>query len=143
MADPLSVTASLLAVITVAVQSTKTLYETVQRYKNRNKTLGRLQQELEALTNILDALMDAINAEDAMLALLKGPIERCGQVCIDFSKSMESFGGKSKAGFLDWTKMEFRRGDINEFIDTLAEYKSTISVGIATITLSVTQLCLT
>jgi hypothetical protein len=31
--------------------------------------------------------------------------------------------------------MEFMRGDINEFIDTLADYKSTITIGLGTITM--------
>ncbi|OJJ67275.1 hypothetical protein ASPBRDRAFT_59258 [Aspergillus brasiliensis CBS 101740] len=35
--------------------------------------------------------------------------------------------------------MEFMRGDISEFIDTIAGYKSTISVGLGTITMSMIQ----
>jgi gas vesicle protein len=134
MADPLSITASVLAVISAAVQSTKSLYETVQRFKDRNKTLRRLQDELEDLVNILDSLTEVTNAETSMLALLKGPIDRCSQICREFEQSMKAFSGKSKTGFRDWTKMEFMRGDINEFIDTIAGYKSTISVGLGTIT---------
>ena len=137
MADPLSITASLLAVIAAAMQSTKSLYETVKRFKDRNKTLRRLQDELKDLTNILDSLAQVTNAEQSMLTLLQGPIERCSQVCREFEQSMEGFGGKSKTGFRDWTKMEFMRGDMNEFIDTIAGYKSTISVGLGTITMSV------
>jgi hypothetical protein len=142
MADPLSITASALAVITAAVQSAKSLYETVQRYKSRNKTLGRLQDELEDLANILNSLTQVTNAEASMLTLLKGPIERCSQVCHEFEQSMKVFSGKSKTGFRDWTKMEFMRGDINEFIDTIAGYKSTISVGLGTITMLVAIPCL-
>jgi hypothetical protein len=142
MADPLSITASVLAVITAAVQSTKSLYETVKRFKDRNKTLRRLQDELGDLTNILDSLTQVTNAEASMLTLLQGPIERCSQVCHEFEQSMEVFSGKSRTGFRDWTKMEFMRGDINEFIDTIAGYKSTISVGLGTITMLVAISCL-
>ena len=142
MADPLSITASLLAVTTAAVQSTKSLYETIKRFKGRDKTLRRLQDELGDLTNILDSLAQVTNAEQSMLTLLQGPIERCSQVCREFEQSMEIFRGKSKTGFRDWTKMEFMRGDMNEFIDTIAGYKSTISVGIGTITMLVATPCL-
>ncbi|KAJ5452462.1 hypothetical protein N7445_000645 [Penicillium cf. griseofulvum] len=135
MADPLSITASVLAVITAAVQSTKSLCETVKRFKDRNKTLRRLQDELEDLTRILDSLMHVINAEASILALLKGPIDRCSQVCREFEQSMQVFNKKSKTGFRDWTKMEFMRGDINEFIEVIAGYKSTISVALGTITM--------
>lgn len=105
------------------------------RFKDRNKTLRRLQDELEDLTKILDSLAQVINNEMSILALLQGPIDRCSQVCREFEQSMKIFSGKSKTGFRDWTKMEFMRGDINEFIDTIAGYKSTISVGLGTITM--------
>lgn len=137
MADPLSITASALAVITVAVQSTKSLYEAVSRYKGRDKTLGRLQDELQDLTKILDALKQVVDAEASMLELLHDPIDRCSKVCQEFEQSMGSFWRKSKTGIRDWTKMEFMRGDINEFIDIISGYKSTISVGLGTINMFV------
>jgi len=142
MTDPLSITASLLAVTTAAVQSTKSLFETIKRFNDRNKTLRRLQDELVDLTNILDSLAQVTHAEQSMLTLLQGPVERCSQVCREFERSMEAFSGKTKTGFRDWTKMEFMRGDINEFIDTIAGYKSTISVGLGTITMLVAIQCL-
>lgn len=135
MADPLSITASVLAVVTATIQSSKSLYETVKRFKDRNKTLRRLQDELEDLGNILNSLKEAVNAEVSVLALLRGPLDRCSQVCREFEQTMQMFTRKSKTGFLDWTKMEFMRGDINEFIDTISGYKSTISVGLGTITM--------
>lgn len=138
MADPLSITASLLAVTTAAVQSTRSLYETIKRYKDRDRTLRRLQDELKDLLSILDTLAQLADAELPLLKLLQGPIERCSQVCHEFEKSIEVFTGKSKTGIRDWTKMEFMRGDINEFIDTIGGYKSTISVGLGTITLYIT-----
>ncbi|KAG7137729.1 hypothetical protein HYQ46_008460 [Verticillium longisporum] len=52
---------------------------------------------------------------------------------------MEDFNGKSNIGFRDWTKMEFMKGDINEFMDTLSGYKSTISVGPGTLTLQMSK----
>jgi hypothetical protein len=142
MADPLSVTASVLAVITAAVQSTRSLCETIKRFKDRNKTLRRLQDELEDLGKILDSLIHVINAEASILALLQGPIDRCSQVCREFEQSMQVFNKKSNTGFRDWTKMEFMRGDINEFIDVIAGYKSTISIGLGTITMLVAIPCL-
>ena len=138
----MSITASVLAVITAAIQSTKSLHETVKRFRERNKTLRRLQDELADLTNILNTLTQVTSVETSMLALLQGPIDRCSQVCREFEQSMEVFSGKSKTGFRDWTRMEFMKGDINEFIDTIAGYKSTISVGLGTITMLVAMPCL-
>jgi DNA repair ATPase RecN len=137
MAEPVSITASLLAIITVAIQSTNTLKEVVQRFKERNKTLRRLQDELEDLSKILNLLKSAVDTDASVLALLEGPVGRCSKLCREFEDSIKAFAAKSKIGFRDWTKMEFKRGDINEFIETLAGYKSTISVGLGTITMLV------
>lgn len=141
MADPLSIAASVLAVITAAVQSTKSLQGTVKRFRNRDKTLRLLQNELDDLTNILESLQQVTNNERSILALLQGHIDWCNQICSEIEQSIKVFSGKSKTGLLDWAKMELMRGDISEFIDTIAGYKSTISVGLGTITMSVTRSC--
>ncbi|ORY62628.1 uncharacterized protein BCR38DRAFT_372645 [Pseudomassariella vexata] len=140
MADPLSVGASVLAVVTAAVQATKSLQATVKRYKDRDKTLSRLQDELDDLIIILASLQDVVETEAAILELLKGPVSRCSQLCRDFEVAMEKFRGKSKIGLRDWARMEFMRGDINEFMDSLANYKSTITVGLGTITMRTSKL---
>lgn len=137
MADPLSVTASVLAVVTAAVVSIRSLCDTVKGFQNRNNTLKRLQHTLQDLVVILDSLTTVISTDVSVVALLQGPIDRCQELCTDFEQSMKRFHGKSKAGLLDWTKLEFMRGDINDFIDTIEGYKSTITVGIGTVTLSV------
>ncbi|KAE8422383.1 hypothetical protein BDV36DRAFT_231608 [Aspergillus pseudocaelatus] len=140
MADPLSVTASAVGIITVAIQSARSLVETIKRFRDRDKTLRRLQDELKDLTNILDALAQVNKSETSMLSLLQDPVTRCSQVCCEFEASMKAFGAKSKTGIRDWAKLEFMRGDINEFIDTIAGYKSTISVGLGTITMQTTKI---
>jgi hypothetical protein len=137
MADPLSISASLVALITATVTSVKSLHGTVSRFKGRDKTLGRLQNELEETITLLNSLDDVVHAEVAMAELLRGPIDRCNKVCDEFRESMESFSKKSKTSFRDWTKLEFMRGDINEFIDMISGYKSTISVGLGLITMFV------
>ncbi|CVL00283.1 uncharacterized protein FMAN_09787 [Fusarium mangiferae] len=42
-------------------------------------------------------------------------------------------------GFRDWAKMEFMTGDINEFMDRLAGYKATISVGLGIIVMQTSK----
>lgn len=139
MSDPLSITASLLAVTTAAIESAKSLRDTVKRYRQRDKTLRRLEDGLRELVGILDSLSKVSGTEESkensMLGLLRSPVERCSQVCHEFEESVKAFGGNPKIGFRDWTKMEFMRGDINEFIDTVAGYKSTISVALGIINL--------
>ncbi|KAF7518827.1 hypothetical protein G7054_g13310 [Neopestalotiopsis clavispora] len=135
MADPLSIAAAPLAVVTAAIQSSKSLCATLQRYKERDKTLNRLHGELEDLINILDALQAAVGTEAQILKLLEGPIDRCNHVCRDFELAMEKFKNKSTLGLIDWARMEFMTSDINGFMDALAGYKATIGVGLGTITM--------
>lgn len=138
--DPLSITASRLAIVTAAIQSIQSLKDTVNRFKDRNKTLARLQYELEGLADILSMLTDAIDNGMSTMALLEGPVSRCNQVCREFQNTMREFSGKSRVGLRDWTKMEFMRGNINDFIDTLASYKAEISLGLVTNNMSVSHL---
>lgn len=137
MGDPLSATTSVVALITVTVQSVKALHDTVGRFKGRDKTLQRLQNELQGIITVLDSLKEVANAEASVSTLLQGPIDRCSEVCQEFKQAMERFSQKTKASFCDWAKLEFMRGDINEFIDTISGYKSTIAVGLGTITMYV------
>jgi hypothetical protein len=103
----------------------------------RDKTPRRLQTELDDLTKVLEALNAICNLESSVMSLLEGPVSRCSQLCRDFEATMSTCSGKSRVGFRDWAKMEFMRGDIHEFIDALGGHKSTISVGLRTITMSV------
>ena len=142
--DPLSIIASVLAIVTAGVQSTRSLKEAIQRYKTRDATLLRLLTEVKDNENILQSLalllentdqQPAVVAETSMTELLCGPIERCAQLCGDFESAMGRFSGKSTSSFTDWARMEFMRGDINQFMDTLAGYKATISVGLGVLTM--------
>lgn len=135
MSDSSSIIITSPSVVTTAVKTTKSLYETVERIKDRNKTLRRLQDEVGDLVNILESLEQMVNADESIIVLLQNPVKRCSQVCYEFERSMVAFSGKPKIGFRDWAKMEFMRGDINDFIDTVAGYKSTVSIGLGTIAL--------
>jgi hypothetical protein len=131
--DPFSIGVSVLAVIGATIASIQTLQETVKRYESRDKTLKRLAGGLLDLVTILNSLKAAANSQNPVLTLLKDPVSRCSEVCHEFEKAMKKFDGKSKMGLKDWAKMEFMRGDINEFIDTMADYKSTITIGLGII----------
>lgn len=101
MADPLSITASVLTVVITAIQSTRSLTETVKRFRDRDKTLRRLHDKLEDLVNILNALKEVCQSDASTLVLLQGPVGRCSQLCHEFENSMKEFSGKSKTGLRD------------------------------------------
>ncbi|KAL8413550.1 hypothetical protein RB594_004984 [Gaeumannomyces avenae] len=140
MADPLSISVSVLAIITGAIQSTKSLHATVSRYKARDRTLNRLHDELEGLGKVLGSLEQAVGSEASIWALLEGPVSQCSKTCREFEEVMEKFGERSIIGLRDWAKMEFMRDDINGFIETLATYKATITVGLGVISMIYSKL---
>jgi hypothetical protein len=90
---------------------------------------------LDDLVKILRSLRQVADTDAPVLELLKRPVERCSEVCRQFEETMKKFSGKSKMPLRDWAKMEFMSGDINTFTDTIAGYKSTIAVGLGTITM--------
>ncbi len=129
-----------LAVIIAAIRSTKSLSTTAKRYKDRDKTISRLQHELEDLTTVLNSLKEAADSDKSISTLLESPVNRCSQICREFEDAIKKFRGKTKTGLTDWTRLEFMRGNIYDFMDTLANYKSTIMVGLGIITMSVAYL---
>ena len=129
MAEVVGLAASVLT-ITAACRAVKSLYETVKHCEGRNTTLTMLRSQLEETLNILKALEKVTDIHESLWLLLQGPIDRCKEVCPAFEEAMNSFGNsKTKVGLRDWAKMEFRKGTIMEFIDRIAGYKSTITVG--------------
>lgn len=71
MADPLSITASILAVITATTTiSVRSPNDPVKHSTDRDKILQRLRHELEYLVKILDSLSLGIDAGDNMLEIL-------------------------------------------------------------------------
>ncbi|KAF4445772.1 hypothetical protein F53441_10521 [Fusarium austroafricanum] len=138
--DPASITGIGLAIVPLAIQSIKSLKNTVTRYKGRDKTLARLYHILEDLSNILEALEHAVDSEESTRALLEGPVDRCNLLCREFEAAMQAFSETSKMGFRDWARMEFMKGDINDFMDRLAGYNATISVGLGIINMQKSKL---
>lgn len=138
MADPVSIGASVITVAAASIQSVMCLRDAIKRYQSRDKTLKRLLGQLQDLINILNQLEEVTTVQEtSILKLLGGPISRCGELCGEFEEAMKSFSEKSKVGVRDWMKMEFMRGNINTFIETLEGYKSTITIGLGTVTMSV------
>jgi len=141
MADPPRIDASVFTVAAASIQSIICLCDAIKRYQSRDNTLKRLLGELQDLINILNQLEEVATVQESSTFNLLGcPIGRCGELCGKFQEAMKSFSEKSKVGVRDWGKMEFMRGDINKFIETLGGYKSTITIGLGTVNMSVAYL---
>ncbi|KAL0929880.1 uncharacterized protein CTRU02_215089 [Colletotrichum truncatum] len=142
MAEPSSTTVSVLTSVTAAIHSSNSLAKVVDDFNDDDTTLSRLRPELEDLIEVLNKLQEPINLEHPIMNLLASPVVRCNQLCTKFENSMREFDAESKASFLDWSRMEFMKGNITDFMDILSSYKGTVSVGLGAIimqTLNVPQ----
>ncbi|KAK2007746.1 hypothetical protein LZ32DRAFT_666536 [Colletotrichum eremochloae] len=77
MADPLITASSVLAVITTTIASTRVLSETLSCFENHDRTLQRLQCELNDLSMVLNSLKDMPQPDLSLIILLKEPISWC------------------------------------------------------------------
>ena len=135
MADPISLTSGLVALVTFALQSGLVLYKTVDSYRSHPRTVRELREELEALNAVLQSLLETV-ANDAEIDLpaLKLPLVRCGKACKEFEEKIAKSTLRSngpKTSFRDWAKLTYMGDGITEFRNMLAGYKSTINIALA------------
>lgn len=134
MADPLSISSALVAVIGAAFQSSKMLYQTVQSFKNHQRAVKQLSDELVALSGVLESLQAIARHDTATFLPLKLPLSQCHRACTDFEALLVAcckHSGGSRTSFRDWARLRYMDGDITQFVNMLAGYKSTVAIALA------------
>jgi hypothetical protein len=135
MADPISLSSGLVALVMFALKSSTLLYDTVQSYRSHPKNVRDLEDELEALAGVLRALSETVEQNKATdYTALKLPLFRCGNACNEFDEVIakcSSHSGGSRTSFRDWAKLRYMGDGIDEFRRMLAGYKSTINIALA------------
>jgi hypothetical protein len=109
MADPLSISSALLAVIGAAVQSSKMLYQTVQSFKNHQRAVKQLSDELVALAGVLDSLLALARQDPATFLPLRLPLSQCHRACTEFEALLltcSKHSGGSRTSFRDWASLD-------------------------------------
>lgn len=71
--------------MTLALEGTLVLYQTIQSLQSREKVIRELRQELEALQGVLQTLWGSTDNLDVDLASLEQPLTRCKNACGDFN----------------------------------------------------------
>jgi hypothetical protein len=134
MAEPISLASGLLALVIFAHKSCLTLHTTIQSIKNHPKRVRDLINELEDLLGVLESLTDTVKSDkDVNLTALDLPMQRCGNACNEFLQELQkccSRSGGDKQSFRDWAKLRYMGDNIDEFKDSLAAYKSTITIAL-------------
>ncbi|KAH6891524.1 hypothetical protein B0T10DRAFT_313737 [Thelonectria olida] len=135
MADGLSVASGVVALVTFAFQASATLHKTIRDFQSQDKNARALKNELTGLTSVLQSLLETvsnnpgINFEDLRL-----PLYRCGKTCVEYGELIDrctKHSTTSRPSVRDWISQRYLKGDIDDFREMLAIYKSTINIALA------------
>ncbi|KAK2688391.1 hypothetical protein QWA68_012337 [Fusarium oxysporum] len=142
MADGLSVASGVLALVTFAFQSSTVLYKTVRSFKTQDANARALKTELSDLTGVLHSLLETVtNYPDINFDSLELPLLRCGKTCEEYGKLIArctKHSNGTRPSFRDWIGQQYLKGDITDFRDMLAGYKSTINIALANANITIT-----
>ncbi|UKZ74790.1 hypothetical protein TrVFT333_002460 [Trichoderma virens FT-333] len=135
MADPLSIASGIVALVTFALTSSVNLYTTIRNFQSQDKKARALKIELSDITTVLESLLETVNNNpDINFEALKAPLHRCGNACNEYGELICRFTRRSTASrssVRDWVTQKYLQGDITDFKDMLAGYKSTINIALA------------
>lgn len=148
MSDPLSVTASVIGVATLAYQSCKALNDIISSFVDAPKTLRDMCRDLDALQSLLASLQVAVDGvpdaslsadQRACLAELKPPVQSCHISCDDFIGKLAKVTSHSEEGgrvnWLDRARLHFNEKDITSLKSRLGDCKQTLNVALGVVTL--------
>lgn len=135
MADPLSVSAGIVALVTFAFQCSITLYQTVRDVQSQDRKARALKSELAELSGVLESLLETVNNNPELdFKTLELPLRRCGNACKEYGEIVvrcTKYSTASRSSVRDWVAQKYMQGDITEFRDMLAGYKLTINIALA------------
>lgn len=136
MADPLSITASVLAIGGFALKSSTALHELIRSFQSQNRDARALKSEVGDLNVVLDSLLETVpNKPNLDFRALELPLQRCGHACEEYRKVVQKCtqhsNDKSRSSVRDWITQKYLQGDINDFKAMLAAHKSTINIALA------------
>ncbi|KAJ6284227.1 hypothetical protein J3E71DRAFT_390648 [Bipolaris maydis] len=115
-------------------------------FTHKSCRVRNLIEELEALIGVLESLSETMKLHiDVDVSALDLPLRRCGRACDEFLQELQkccSRSGGDRQSFWDWAKLRYMGDDINDFVDSLAAYKSTINIALTDIQLCKTSVTL-
>lgn len=132
MADPLSITASILAVVQVSAIVLKSLGD----LKDTPRDLRRLRTEIDNLQSILLPALERLKrAKEEKLAMeqllnAKGPLEEFRMLLEHLEKKLAPAAGLNKARrAVTW---QFQKGEIKDILSTIERQKSLFALALQT-----------
>lgn len=145
--DPVSVTASVIAVATLALQSCKAAYDLVNGLAEAPQAIARSKTSLVETQKTLDALQQALKTDsehtsvlDSTLGTIKldGTLKSAQHLCNEFAAAITSFTSHSTDGKFskrDRIIVNFHESKINKLNRELGDCQRTISLVLVSINL--------
>jgi Fungal N-terminal domain of STAND proteins len=142
MADPVGLTASIIAVAGLAYQSGKTLYELLNGIQNAPRTLQALNEDLSAIQHLLKSIKSAMedssdnsfsNGVKQCLEEAKPALTGCGKACDEFAEKIGkimSHSDENRTSTRDRIKLQFQEKDILAFRYRIGSYKATLKIAL-------------
>ncbi|KAI1840259.1 hypothetical protein JX266_013540 [Neoarthrinium moseri] len=135
MVDGLSIASSIVALVAFAFESSTVLYKTIRDFQSQDKSARALKDELADLRGVLQSLTDTLDKNPSLnFDALKIPLLRCGKTCEEYGGLIArctKHSNSSRPSIRDWINQQYLKGDITDFKEMLAGYKSTINIAIA------------
>lgn len=144
MADPLSITASVVGLTVPALHGTRLLLDDLQQLKDAPKTVKRLVEDVRSVDTALELVKGVEDREWESLGAgvaeqSKTTITSCTQACNLFRADLQRWTRHSDDGKLAWQDRAsvgfFKQGQIKAMSEQLSNCKLTINsvVSIATL----------
>jgi hypothetical protein len=129
------VSSGVLTLVAFASKSTVTLYTAIRSFRSQDRDIRALRDELGDLSKVLESLQQTASTYATVdLDGLKLPLLRCGKACEEYGELIArctKHSDGSRPSVRDWVTQKYLQGDITQFREMLAGYKSTINVAVA------------
>ncbi|RDW73400.1 hypothetical protein BP6252_07307 [Coleophoma cylindrospora] len=147
MADPLSVTASAIAVAGLAFASSRALYDFISAIRDAPQAFQDLNQYVAALSQVLNTLKTDLDgrggrlseSQVACLQAVKPTLEGCDVACKEFKTKIEELTAHSQGGkrsFKTSIKLSFQNKNIADFRMRLVAWKESLALALDVVLLT-------
>lgn len=139
MADPLSLTTSVIAILGTALQSVQFLYKTIQDVKSLPETLKATENDLRVLESVLQGMQRLVHENNFSDIILRPEViaaaRNCQETCTSFHKILNHWTRRSKEDQMFW-RDKWRIVLFGE--KTLEAFKAQVHTNKSTLTFAMT-----
>ncbi|KAJ5688278.1 hypothetical protein N7536_010897 [Penicillium majusculum] len=143
MAEVIGIASGLAGLVSLALQSSTTLFSTVQSLRNREKSIRDLRDALQDLDEVLNILRESISTAPFLNSgIIERPLGRCCKACNDFNAliiNCSEHSTDNKFSIRDWAKLRYMGEDVVGFQTMISGYKSTITIALAYANMNLTK----